>query len=140
MSFRSLGSQKSNASNGTQIRVDTNKLWPFEDNHAKLRELSCENFTECFAVAKHPFGTRVPFRCSIPSFRSCEMGCKMATKSPFCREITSKLRIKLQIIFKLRNHLQVEKPKFKLAKWIIQHVNQCAQSTCAISDICHRLS
>ena len=54
------------------------------------------------------------------------LGYKMAAKSPFCHKITSKLRFKLQIIFKLRNHLQVAKPKFKLAKWIIQHVNQRA--------------
>ena len=42
MSFRSLGSQKSNASNGARIGVETKKLWPFEDNHAKLSEFRCE--------------------------------------------------------------------------------------------------
>ncbi|WKA01774.1 hypothetical protein VitviT2T_020038 [Vitis vinifera] len=51
MSFRILGSQKSNASNGTQIGVETKKLWPFEDNCIKL----CENF-----AAQSPF-------------RNCEM-------------------------------------------------------------------
>ena len=110
ISFPSSGSQESNSSNGVQIGVETMKLWPFVDNRAKLSELSCENFAGCFAAAKHPFGTRVPFR-------SCKMGCKMAAKSPFCREITSKLRIKLQIIFKLRNHLQVAKSQIQLAKW-----------------------
>ena len=34
--FESLGSQKSNTSNGVQIRVEIKKLWPFEDNCAKL--------------------------------------------------------------------------------------------------------
>ena len=44
------------------------------------------------------------------------------------------------IIFKLWNHLQVAKPKLKLAKWIIQHVNHLVKSTCLNLDICNRLS
>ena len=64
------------------------------------------------------------------------LGCETALDC----EMASKLRIKLQIISKLWNHLQVAKPKFKLAKWIIQHVNHCTKSTCANSDICNRLS
>ena len=32
MSFRSLGSQESNASNGAQIKAEMKKLWPLEDN------------------------------------------------------------------------------------------------------------
>ena len=32
------GSQKSNTSNGVQIRVEIKKLWPFEDNCAKLKD------------------------------------------------------------------------------------------------------
>ena len=36
------------------------------------------HFAGCFAAAKHPFGTRVPFRSLLPSFRSC----KMVAKSP----------------------------------------------------------
>ena len=92
MSFRSSGSQESNASNGIQIKVETNKLWPFEDNHIKL----CENFVaplaherhfaaphSHFAAAKWP--TKMPLGCEI---------------EPRC-EITYKLRIKLQIISKL---------------------------------------
>ena len=62
----------------------------------------------------------------VKSPSSCETSCK---SSPSCR-----------IISKLWNHLQVEKPKFKLAKWIIQHVNHLANSTCLNSDICNRLS
>ena len=38
MLFRSLGSQESNASNGVQIGAEMKKLWPFEDNRAKLSE------------------------------------------------------------------------------------------------------
>nr|CAN80185.1 hypothetical protein VITISV_008150 [Vitis vinifera] len=94
------------------------------------------NFARCFAAAKPPTSTRVPLRKLKLHLHSCEPPC----------EITSKLRIKLQITFKLRNHLQVAKSqiqlaksKFKLAKWIIQRVNHLAKSTCAISDICNRL-
>ena len=34
----SMGIQESNASNGVQIRVEIKKLWPFEDNCAKLKD------------------------------------------------------------------------------------------------------
>ncbi|KAL6349632.1 hypothetical protein AAG906_035793 [Vitis piasezkii] len=36
ISFQSLGSQESIASNGARFGVETKKLWPFEDNYAKL--------------------------------------------------------------------------------------------------------
>ena len=118
--FRSSGSQESNASNAAWIGAETKKLWLFEDNRTKLSEMSCENFAGCFVAAKPPLGTRVPFRSPTPSFHSCEMGCEMAY------EMASKLQNKLQIVSKLRNHLQVVKSqiqlvksKFKLTKWII---------------------
>ena len=58
MYFRSLGSQESNASNGVRIGVETKKLWPFEDNRAKLSE----NFARCFVATKPPASTCVPLR------------------------------------------------------------------------------
>ena len=95
------------------------------------------HFARCFAAAKPPASTRVPLHKLELHFRSCEPNC----------EITSKLQIKLQIISKLWNHLQVAKSqiqlaksKYKFEKWIIQHVNHLMKSTCAISDICNRLS
>ena len=36
--FQILGSQKSIVSNGAQFGVETKKLWPFEDDCAKLNE------------------------------------------------------------------------------------------------------
>ena len=44
-----------------------------------------------FVTAKHPFGTRVPFRRSPPSFRSCEMVAKpsLGTWVPFCNSVPS---------------------------------------------------
>ena len=36
--FQILGSQESNASNSVQIGVEMKKLWPFEDNYAKLKD------------------------------------------------------------------------------------------------------
>ena len=57
---------------------------------------------------------------------SCEWSCE---SSPSCG-----------IISKLWNHLQLAKPKIKLAKWTIQCVTHLAESTCALSDICNRLS
>ena len=38
ISFQSMRSQKFNALNGTQIRIETKKLWSFEDNQAKLKD------------------------------------------------------------------------------------------------------
>ena len=48
MSFRSLGCQKSNASNDAYIIAAMKKLWPLEDNCAKLKGnfASCE-ITKC---------------------------------------------------------------------------------------------
>ena len=37
ISFRSLGSQESNALNGVQIGAEMKKLWSFEDNCTKLK-------------------------------------------------------------------------------------------------------
>ena len=45
------------------------------------------HFAGCFAAAKHPFGTRVPFHSTLPSFRSCEMGCEMVCENaPWLRK------------------------------------------------------
>ncbi|RVW88757.1 hypothetical protein CK203_034701 [Vitis vinifera] len=38
------------------------------------------HFAGCFAAAKHPFGTRVPFRSRPTPFHSCEMGCENGTQ------------------------------------------------------------
>nr|CAN70543.1 hypothetical protein VITISV_004849 [Vitis vinifera] len=52
MSFRSLGSQQSNASNGARFGVEMKELQPLEADHSKLKEdfctaaksaLGCEN-------------------------------------------------------------------------------------------------
>ena len=48
MSFRSLGSQKSNASNGVWFRVEMKELQPLQADHSKLKEEFC-------MAAKSPF-------------------------------------------------------------------------------------
>ena len=48
ISFRISGSQESNTSNGVQFGAERRKLWPFEDDCAKLRR----NFTLTFPDAK----------------------------------------------------------------------------------------
>ena len=58
ISFRSLGSQESNSSNGVQFGAETKKLWPFEGNCAKLKRnfaltlLDAKIFTLTFPDAK----------------------------------------------------------------------------------------
>ena len=48
ISFRSLGSQESNSSNGVQFRAETRKLWLIEGNCTKLKR----NFALTFPDAK----------------------------------------------------------------------------------------
>ena len=48
ISFRSSGSQESNASNSVQFEAETKKLWPIEGNCAKLKR----NFALAFPDAK----------------------------------------------------------------------------------------
>ena len=84
---------------------------PISQLQNELRnEIHLQNFTRCFAAVKPPASTCVPLRKLKLHFRSCKPRC----------EITSKLRIKLQIISKLRNHLKVVKSQIQLAKWTIQ--------------------
>ena len=95
MSFRRSGSHKSNSLNGVQIRAETKKLWLFEDNCTKLRNALLAHERHFTAPHSHFAATKWPAKMPL--------GCEI---EPRC-EITSKLRIKLQIISKLRNHLQV---------------------------------
>ena len=48
ISFRSSGSQQSNASNGAWFRVEMKELQPLQSDHSKLKE-------ECCTAAKSPF-------------------------------------------------------------------------------------
>ena len=120
--FQSSGSYESNASNGARIGIETKKLWPFEDNHIKLCEISQPkaHFAVVKWAAKPTFGTWVPFSSLCLLLHSCEPRCK----------ITSKLWMKLQIISKLQNHLQVVKShstcKIKVQTWKMDN------STCEI--------
>ena len=52
MLFQSLGSQKSNASNSTQFRVEMKELQPLQADHYKLKEEFCT------ALRNHPFVAR----------------------------------------------------------------------------------
>ena len=114
ISFQSLGSQESIASNGMWFGGEMKKLWSFEDKNAKLNE----NF-----AAKTPFG-RV--------FRSCEI--TFGTRVPFCSTILLilKLRYTYEITFefwngceitsKLRNGLQIAKLTCKMEEGLQKHL------------------
>ena len=67
--------------------------------HERHFTASHSHFATAKWAAKPTFGTRVPFHSPCLHLRSCEPRCK----------VTSKLQMKLQIISKLRNHLQVVK-------------------------------
>ena len=89
MLFLSSGSQESNASNGARIRVETKKLWSFEDNRAKLSG----NFT-----AQSPF-------------RSCETHLwhtsAISQPMPPSLQLRTMLQNHLQAANEVVNHLQV---------------------------------
>ena len=98
-------------------------------------------------LRNHPLAHECHFTAPPPHFAAVKWATKWPTKMALGCEMASMLQNKLQIISKLRNHLQVvksqiqlAKSKFKLAKWIIQRVNHLAKSTCTISDSCNRLS
>ena len=64
MSFRRSGSQQSNASNGSQIRVEMKKLEPMEADHSKLKA----NFA---GLRNQPLAAKSAFGCEMISQPSC---------------------------------------------------------------------
>ena len=64
MSFRRSGSQKSNASNGSQIRVEMKKLEPMEADHSKLKA----NFA---GLRNQPLAAKSDFGCEMVSLTKC---------------------------------------------------------------------
>ena len=64
MSFRRSGSQESNASNGSQIRVEMKKLEPMEADHSKLKA----NFA---GLRNQPLAAKSAFGCEMISQPSC---------------------------------------------------------------------
>nr|CAN61214.1 hypothetical protein VITISV_028435 [Vitis vinifera] len=94
ISFQSLGSQKSRASNSAQFGGEMKKLWSFEDKCAKLSE----NF-----VAETPFG-RV--------FHSCETNFWHTSAICSIVPFISKLRYSCKITFELQNHFLAHESHF----------------------------
>ena len=79
MSFQILGSQESNASNSVQIGVETKKLWPFEDDHAKHQRKFRSHTPISKGVSQlrnHPLAHECHFAAPVRPFRSNEMGCE----------------------------------------------------------------
>ena len=93
ISFQSLGSQESSASNSMRFGGEMKKLWPFEDKRAKLSE----NF-----AAETPF---------VRVFRSCETNFWHTSAICSIVPFISKLRYSCEITYELRNH-------FWATKWL----------------------
>nr|CAN79120.1 hypothetical protein VITISV_011710 [Vitis vinifera] len=67
MSFRSLGSQKSNTSNGVRFEVEMKELEPLEADHTKLKA----NFAGCeisLWLRNQPLAAKSAFGCEMVSF------------------------------------------------------------------------
>nr|CAN74259.1 hypothetical protein VITISV_015531 [Vitis vinifera] len=86
ISFRSLGSQESNNSNGVQIGVETKKLWSLQENWTELSG----NFAHLNPRCETPPGTRVPFRTPQAHFHT----------------VRNKVRKFRTPLFKVRNSFQ----------------------------------
>ena len=97
MSFRSSGSQRSNASNGAWFGVEMKELQPLQADHSKLKEEFCT------ALRNHPFVAKW-FRslfvqcCGFPPEVSCHDGSRIpqderplrsVAKSGVCCEVIS---------------------------------------------------
>ena len=68
MSFRSSGSEQSNASNDTQFGVEMKELQPFQANHSKLKEEFCKVLRNDFTAFLH---SAVEFLLKFPDI--CDM-------------------------------------------------------------------
>ena len=99
MSIRILGSQESNASNGTWFGVETKKLWPFEDECAKL---------------SGNFAANEPFR---RVFRSCKTTFWHTSATSQSHMAISQLRNGLQKSSPLQNPPPTVETISKLQKW-----------------------
>ena len=137
LQWRSYGRLKTTVSSCVKISQLRNELRKFR-SPKPISQLQNELWNAPLAHKRH-FAAPYSHFAAAKWPAKMPLGCEI---EPRC-EITSKLRMKLQIISKLRNHLQVvksqvqiAKSKFKLGKWTIQR----AKSTCAISDIYYRLS
>ena len=76
MSFRSLGSQQSNASNGAQFGVEMKELQPLQEDHSKLK-------AECCRLRNQPMAAKSAFGCEnvvllLRKFRSHFTQCRGA--------------------------------------------------------------
>ena len=105
ISFQSLGSQESSASNGMRFGGELKKLWLFEDKRAKLSgnfahlNPRCEKFSH---RAKPSLGTRVPFRTPQATFRT----------------VRNKVRIPQSKVWKFRTmQFKVRNSHFKVRKF-----------------------
>ena len=110
--FWSLGSQKSNTSNGVQIGVETKKLWSLQENCIELKEnfaqckSRCENFVLCESRCENFRTVRNTilahewhFAYLKPIFAPCETRCENFTQC----EIECETRFKVRIShFKVR--------------------------------------
>ena len=108
ISFQSLGSQESTASNGMRFGGEMKKLWSFEDKRAKLSEnfAAAKSFWSCDTAAKSPLSCEITFelRNDYEMISKLRNGC----------EIISKLRNGCEISSKLRNGLQIAKLTCKM--------------------------
>ena len=127
ISFQRLGSQESSTSNGMWFGGEMKKLWPFEDEHAKLSgNFAAETpFGRVFRSCEPPFGTRVPLHSTSTPISQLWNGLRkspFSVKFPFCCEMISKLQNGWEITSKLRNGLQIAKLTCEMEEGLQKHL------------------
>ncbi|KAL6310854.1 hypothetical protein AAG906_036897 [Vitis piasezkii] len=125
ISFRSSGSQESNASNSVQIGVETKKLWSLQENCTELKE----NFAPCETRCETISGTRVPFRTPQATFRTVRIKVRK-----FCtanQDMASKLQNDMQKHF--------AKPR-EIAKMPTEPHNHASKEESPLTEITHEVS
>ena len=99
ISFQILGSQKSNASNGVQIGVETKKLWSLQENCTELSgnfahlNPRCENF---HTMRNHLLAHKCHFAHLKPIFAPCKTRCENFAHPNSRCEIHSNVRIRVR--------------------------------------------
>ena len=96
ISFRISGSQKSNASNGVRIGVETKKLWPFEDNCIKLCETTSKHMCATSQVETPSSQLRTTLQIHLQAVKQVVNHLQVAESPPSCEITNSTCKIKVQ--------------------------------------------
>ena len=126
ISFQSLGSQESSASNGMRFGGELKKLWSFEDKRAKLNgNFATETpFGRVFRSCETTFWHTSAICSTVPLILKLRYTCEITFELWNGYEMISKLRNGCKITSKLRNGLQIAKLTCKMEEGLQKNALQ----------------